>query len=203
MSTQAQDLINRAANVLNDAGYTRWTNAEMFLWLTDGEREAVTINPSVYTKRATVTLAAGAVQTLSISDYNRLIEVTRNMAADGVTPGQIIFSIDSRLQAALDPLWETATQSGTIQQYMYEPDDRYVIRVSPPAVAGTKIELIYSAIPPAIASMTDTIVLPDVAGPALVDYILFRAFSKDAEFGDVPQMASGYHQLFEDAISKI
>lgn len=200
MTTTAQTLIDRAAATLNDTLYTRWTNSEMIGWITDGQRELVGLNPMLFTKTVVRTLAAGVAQTLTdLTDYGALISMPRNMANDGVTPGRVITKIDPDLMDALDTGWQTAAQDVIILHYMFVAERRFQFRVVPPAVVGTKIEITYSAIPPAIAATTDLIVLQDHCGPALVDYLLFRAFGKDAEFGDVPTLSESHHKRFVEA----
>lgn len=204
MTTTAQTLITRAAAVLNDEANVRWTVSEMLGWLADGQREAAVLNPTLYTKTAVRTLVAGAHQTLSdIADYGMLASVTRNLAFDGVTSGRSVTAVDEALVMASDPMWQTATPSPTVYHYMFDQNRRFSYRVQPPAMAGTKVEILYAAIPPAVASATDPIALQDHCVPALVDYLCFRALSKDAEFGDVPTLAAGYHKLFTEAVKAL
>jgi hypothetical protein len=124
------------------------------------------------------------------------------MASDGVTPGRTISVAGEAILDAVDPNWQTGTQASTIVHYIYDPATRFLFEVYPPAVAGTKIELTYSAVPPVISSAGTTITLPDMVATALVDYLCYRCLTKDAEFGDISEKAAAHYKLFTDAIGK-
>ena len=204
MATTAATITTKAAYILNDDGNTRWTLAEMYGWLTDGQREAVAIKPSIYTKVVARTLVAGPRQSLAdLSDYFVLLAIKRNLAADGVTGGRVIGLTSELLLDSVNPDWQTSTQSTTITNYTFDPATRLIYQVYPPAIAGSKVEATYSAVPPTITASTDTIVLPDEAATALVDYLCYRALSKDAEFGDNSAKAAAHYKLFTDAIPKV
>jgi hypothetical protein len=207
MTTTARILIDRAVTILNDAtggAATRWPDAEMFGWLTEGEYEALRINNKLYTKTVVRTLAAGARQDFSgLTDYYILLDVTRSMASDGVTPVRTMTSVAAALLDALDPAWHLMTQASALYHFTFRPDMRSLYQVYPPAVAGTKVELVYSAIPPTIAAGSDNIVLPDNAGPALVSYLCYRAMSKEAEFADSGEMAMAHYKLFTETVPTI
>jgi hypothetical protein len=200
----ASTLITKAAYLLNDNDNTRWTLPEMYGWLTDGQREAVVIRPTLFCKVVARTLVAGPRQSLAdITDYNLLVVIKRNLAADGVTGGRVIGMTSEALLDALDPDWHTSPSAMVITNFTFDPATRTVYQVYPPAIAGAKVELTYSAIPPAVVDGTDVISLPDETGTALIDYLCYRALSKDAEFGDNSAKAAAHYKLFTDAIPKV
>lgn len=204
MGTTAQDVITRAARILNDEGYTRWTNTEMFSWLSDGQAEAIALNNRLYTKKVVRTLVDGCVQDFSgLNDYYMLLDVVRNMGTTGTTPGRTVNKADLAVINAVDPYWQTGAAESPTQHYMFSADRRYEYLVYPPAAAGNKVEILYCATPPRVTALTDTLALSDMAAPALVDYLCYRAESKDAEFGDVPQLAAAHYKLFTDAIARL
>lgn len=197
MTMLASDVISRARDVLHDTDGIRWLDAEMLRWVADGQREAVALNPSLYTKTIVFTLVAGVTQSLAaVTDFVGLVAVSKNVAADGVTPGRVVTMIDERLMEALDPLWQAAAPASTVIHAMYDPARRYQFRVQPPAVAGGKVEVIYGATPPEVVSVTDTLALRDNCLPMLVDYVVFRAISKDSEVADELARAKIHHDRF-------
>jgi hypothetical protein len=199
----ASTIISRAAALLNDTDSTRWTTTETLGWLTDGQREIVGFKPSACTKTITHTLVAGARQSLaSYSDFNLLLNIKRNLRLDGTTPGPTIRVADAALLDMLDPQWQFDTASETVQHFTYDMATRTVFQVYPPVVAGVKVEVIYSYIPVPFATLSDALSVPDILGTALIDYVCYRALTKDAEYGDISSKAAAHYKLFTDAVAK-
>jgi len=70
--------------------------------------------------------------------------------------------------------------------------------VYPPqhATAG-QVEEVYSASPTDLSALTDTITLDDIYSGVLLDYILYRAYSKDADLSpSAPQRAVAHYNSF-------
>jgi hypothetical protein len=204
MSTiTVQNIFDRATFLLNDTANVRWTTPELLDWITDGQREAALNAPLLYTVVAVVALAAGARQsTAALTDYNLLVDIKRNVGVDGVTPGDSITPAAADVLNMLDPGWQYGTPVASVEHFTFDKATRYIYQVYPPAILGTKVELTYSAIPPVVSSTATTIVLPDLLSNALVDYICYRALSKDAEFADVGDKAAAHYKLFTDAVAK-
>ncbi|MBF83949.1 MAG: hypothetical protein CL489_05670, partial [Acidobacteria bacterium] len=69
-------------------------------------------------------------------------------------------------------------------------------------VAGNAyIELVYSQRPTDLSAASSTIAIPDNYSNALIDYALFRAFTKDSEFAGNAQRAGTHYQLFAVSVS--
>jgi hypothetical protein len=122
------------------------------------------------------------------------------MASDGVTPGRVIRVASPDLLDNFDPDWHSGNRAATIVHFTYDPRTYTIFQVYPPAVAGTKVEVVYSAVPPLLASTGTNISLSDMLASALVDYLCYRALAKDAEFGDNAAKASAHYGLFKEAI---
>ena len=80
------DVNARVHILLNEAAVAdtarRWTDAELFLWVADGQREIGRVLPAALSETATLTLVAGPRQTIPAS-WDLLIRVVRN--ANGPT----------------------------------------------------------------------------------------------------------------------
>jgi hypothetical protein len=82
--------------------------------------------------------------------------------------------------------------------------------VYPPAAAsGASAELIYSAYPTDIAepgstalytAVTGNISVADIYVNALVNYILYRAYSKDSENTQNAALAASFYQLYQSLL---
>lgn len=184
------------------ANGVRWPDTEIVLWIDDGQREVVNLLPSAYTKRATPTTVAGTRQdfaSLSITDGLQVINVVRNFNATGTTPGR---AITVRPMAWINdqrPNWHNDTAAEAVH-YFFDPADPKAFYVYPPASGNTKVELIYSAVPPQFTTIGSAIALDDIYFNALVHYVLFRAFSKNTAYTRNPALAANYYQLFMQSL---
>ena len=76
---QAQHILSRVRNILQDNTGVRWTDGEMFDYLSDAQREIANLRPDATATHANVQLATGTEQTIP-TDGLRLIKVVRNMS---------------------------------------------------------------------------------------------------------------------------
>jgi hypothetical protein len=81
-----------------------------------------------------------------------------------------------------------------------DPKHFYVYPPQPAANPGY-VEIIYSSAPSA-ASADGNISIDDVYANALLDYILYRAYSKDADYAANNQRALGHFQAFQLSLQK-
>lgn len=200
MATTAQSIADAAWSTLGDTVGTpgsRWTSAEVLRHINDGQREAVVQLPSAYTKATIATLAAGTRQTfagLSITDAVRFLRMTRNFESNGTTPGRSVTTRPIGWIDAERPDWHLDTAGATVHCF-YDPLDPKAFYVWPKAGGTLKAEIIYSAVPPAVAAIGDNISLDDIYSNALRYYVLFCAMSKQANFAR-NELASTFYQLF-------
>lgn len=206
MSLTGQQIADRAWTKVNEptgATAVRWTPAEALMWINDGQREIVNQLPKSHTKSSIATIAAGTRQTmagLNITDGISVVDVTRNFDAAGTTPGR---ALTKRERAAFDeqfPNWHAATAAADAVHWIFDERDPKAFYIYPPKTAGTKLEVIYSAIPADLAAITDPISLDDIYGNALQFFVLFSFYSKDATYAKSPQMAASYWALFMQSL---
>ncbi len=194
-----QELADNAAGLVNDTGRVRWTDADWLVWLNDGHREAANKKNDVYvTTSATLVTPSSTRQELP-ADGLQLMSVVRNMGADGLTPGRAIRIADREILDTHFPNWhnDAADAVNGVTNYMFDPRDPYHYYVYPQAPATAwYVEVVYGAIPPDMASLGDTILLRDTYGNALLDYMLYRAYSRDRVYGEVNQAGAEYYTSF-------
>lgn len=195
----AKTIIDKASTQLIDLTNVRWTRAELLAWLNDGMRQIVLIQPSASSTTSVVKLQAGTRQYLP-DDGWLLLSVYRNMGTTGTTPGRAIRIISREILDGFNPDWNTDTAKAEVRNYIYTNQDQLAFYVYPPNTGTQYVELNYSAQPADLASETQVIPIFDVFQSALVDYILYRACSKDAEYAPGLQLAQGYLSTFVAAI---
>jgi len=195
----AQTIVNNAALQLTDVANVRWTSAELLGWLNDGLRQIVTMQPNATSKISNVQLVAGTRQSIP-SDGWMLLRVHRNMGSDGATPGRAIRVISREVMDSFNPYWHTDTATAEVKNFIYDIEDQMAFYVYPPQIGGQYIELNYSQQPTNL-TLSQVIPIFDVFASALLDYIMYRACSKDAEYAPGLQLAQLYLSTFTAAIA--
>jgi hypothetical protein len=61
---------------------------------------------------------------------------------------------------------------------------------------ATFVEATYGAVPTPLNVLTDTITIDDIYVSAVINYICYRSYSKDAEFAANAAFAQKYYELF-------
>jgi hypothetical protein len=203
------DLIVRAQTLLQDEDSVRWTVAELQYWLNDAYKETIGLRPDVNTQTSEYTCVAGPRQALTGSFPNaiRLVEVVRNLATTSNKTSVRLTdrkSLDTQRRS-----WYADTPSASVEMYMFDPRTPKQFLVYPPATTAARLEVIYSVLPtehtlsaaqlinPATA---ETIRIDDIFATALFDYMMYRAYSKDAEQTAMMQRAVAHYQAFQNAL---
>ena len=196
MSTiTAQSIISKASTLLLDAGNTRWTKAELLGWINDAQRQIVLLQPNATNKVSTVRLAAGTRQEIPADGWT-LLGVTRYMGTDGTRPGRAVRPVSQQVMDAYNPNWHSATPSVVPQSYVFDQQDQTAFYVFPPNTGNGYVQINYSPEPVDLTSETQVIGVRDIFQTAILDYVMYRACSKDAEYAPGLALASGYLQTF-------
>ena len=197
MSTLASVIIDKAEIILKDSSNARWAAAELLDWLIEGEEVIVTLKPDANATEEAVLLDAGTLQSLP-STATQLLDVTYNMGIiDGTTYGDAISLVDRGTMDACYPGWQTADASATVKHVIYDPVKLPKKFWVYPKSAGTNyIQIITAKIPAGIATAATVINLADEYATPLMDWVLFRAFQKDAEYNPSVERALSHLDAF-------
>jgi hypothetical protein len=187
------DVLTRASTILQDLTNVRWPQAELLGWLNDGQRELTIYKPNACVQNTDVVLVAGTKQTLP-PDGCALVDITRN------TGGNAIRIVSREVLDAQIPNWHLpANAKPTVIHFAYTENNPKTFYVYPPSPGGNSVEIIYNAAP-ANATLTSVISIDDIYSSALVDYVLYRAYSKDTEYAANGQSAADHYGAFKAAI---
>lgn len=203
MATTAQSIILRAQVALQDTEGVRWGAPELVNYLNDGQREIVRLRPDQKAGTVTLALAAGYKQALGAA-HMALIDIPSNATGKH----KRITKVDLVQLDAIDPVWRSKAPASEVAHFCHDLRDPRTFYVYPPAQSGLAVEAVVSVYPTDVAapngatfaSVSGDIDLPDQWADALLNYVLFRAYSKDAEFGGNAQLAASYLGLFNAAI---
>jgi len=203
------DVISKAQTLLKDATGVRWPLLELQGWLNDSYRDTLILRPDANTLIGEFTCVAGPRQriTSTFSNASRLVECLRNTAASSRKSRVRLAS-----RASIDgmrPNWYSETQTVNIELYVFDPRTPTEFLVYPPASTAARLEVAYAQVPSphtlteaqlANAATAEVIRIDDTFSGALLDYVLYRAYSKDAEDAAVSSRAVAHYQAFQSAL---
>ena len=203
------NLITRAQDTLQDTTSVRWPEAELLRYINDAQREIVNFRPDASSKTANLQLVTGTLQSLPTEGL-RLIKVTRNMsdASGGATGARAIRLVSVDILNTQEPDWNNPSVSGdaahgtNVKHYIFDEDDPRRFYVYPGVAGNAYVEIVYSKSPTDLGNTSATIDLDDTYGNAIVDYVLFRAYLKDAEYAGNQQRAGQHYQLFTTSLGQ-
>jgi hypothetical protein len=198
MTTTVQSLVLRAHDALQDSDGVRWPATELVRYLNDGQRVLCVVRPDASAASVPFVPVAGARQTIPASAIS-LMDVTRN------TGGRVIRKVDHFSLDCANRDWQSATGVSIFSNFTYDPREPRVFYLYPPAIGGAgSVDVVYSTYPADVptpsgalyTTCTGNISVVDQWDTALLDYVLGRAYSKDAEFGGNKMLADSYMTAF-------
>lgn len=228
-STLVRDVLYRVSAQLHDISpqFTRWTQRELVSWLNDGQKAIAKYMPSSCARVDVVKLSPGTKQSIerilaaniipgdgSVASnvYGGYLQaIIRNMGASGATPGRAVRLVDREVMDVNNPNWHSET-AVAVSQYMFDPRMPKVFYVYPgvPINSNVWVEVSYLADPVEISptgsygmdGVSSTLIsIDDKYVDDLVNYILARAYMKDAEFSANGGLAQAHAQLFTASIN--
>lgn len=191
MTLKAKEVIDRARTILQDAGADYWEADELPKWLTDARQRAYQLRPDLYKVTEPLAVKAGSQQQVP-GGARLLFDVPRNLSAPS---GRQITLVSEAELARVRPAWRSMPQADEILHFLYDPKRGDEFEVYPPAVADTQVEIVYAKPPAAIDSPDSEIDLTEEGeyGAALADWILYRAFLKEADTVPAFQQRAAQH----------
>lgn len=219
MTTKATDVLQRVIWQLQDDDSVRWTAAELVEWLNDGQTAMQVQRPDTTEVITSLILNPGSYQNLADSSFNlpeipaKLMKVSRNTSLEGRRRAIRLVSRD--LMDVVKPDWESSPPATDCVNYMTDPNLPAVFWVYPPApvpsalAPAMMVEVYYSAKPVVLEKPAPDKTWKDTQGDisvrdrfamVLVDYVLYRAYMKDSEFGGNGSRAKTHFDLFQQAL---
>ncbi len=197
------NILSRVEDTLQDTTNVRWSEAELTRYVNDGQREIVNLKPDASADHANVQLSTGTEQSIPTVGL-RLINVVRNMSAAGssATGKRAIRLVNVDILNTHEPDWHDPSVTGTsahgteIKHFVFDEDDPKKYYVYPGVSGNAFVEIVYSKSPTDLSSGSDVIQVDDIYANAIVNYVLFRAYMKDAEYAGSLQRSGTHYQLF-------
>lgn len=191
MAITVASIILAARQAIQDNPAVRWSDESLLDYLNEAQMEISRYKPDSNIKNTTFTTVAGVIQKLP-DDAIRLIDVPFNVG------GKAVIQADKRGLSLQNPGWTSATANAAAKAFMYDNADPTRFYVYPPSVAGSSLQVVYSA-KPATVTLTDNISIADEYKSSLVHYICFKAFNEDSMSPDTNK-AVAFHTLFMNSL---
>lgn len=210
----ASKIITDASVILMDVDFVRWPISELAGWLDHGVLSIITVKPSASSETIELSLDRGTKQKLPDDQRIRqLLDLTRNLGGANGAAGRAIRSVSRSELDGNEPNWHDPRYVAfrkEVRHFVFDetlPREFYVV----PGNDGTGlVEAAVATLPERVVDRvtgdTDTLAsyelevgIGDEYEPALLDYVLYRAFSKEDPAAS-PQRAITHYQAFATAI---
>jgi len=185
--TTAATLITEVRGLLSDETVAyRWSDAELLRYLNAAQRQIVTLVPEAFAVELPITVVPGnARQTLSrATGAIKFIKVTSNIEG-GFRTG-LLRSIEKDALDTHDPDWEVTAAADSpsyFKHYMHDPREPLVFYLYPLPNAAKQIFVVHSLRPTVATTTSSDVALGADYENAIIDYMVFRALSREGRFG--------------------
>jgi hypothetical protein len=189
MST-AQNIFDEVRRIIHDedAANYRWPDAELIDYLNAGLRQTVVLIPEANTVETIEDTSTSRIARQALPAGGiKFIRAARNYADDGTTPQGVIRYVEKDVLDTYDPDWEYVPPTGVVdganyfQHFCHDKREPNIYYLFPPPLANNKkVAVVYSAIPTEITLVGDTIPIPEEYDNGLIEYVIFRALTKES-----------------------
>lgn len=215
----------KAALLLVDDTNVRWSVPEMAKWINAACRELVIFKPTALAANVAMLLQAGTKQSLVGASFKntatgqavtlspiQLLEVVRNLGATGTetSAGRAVTGIARGQLDVTLPGWHGMPASAEVLHFMHDAKDPKTFYNYPKATANPAmyVEVLVSRNPVNTLSDDATVLgtgdidagIDDIYENVLVDYVLYRAYSKDSEHTANGSRSQWHYQAFQQAL---
>ena len=188
------EIIGRVNTQLVDTAWLRWPKAELLDYYNDAICAVIIARPDAGESSELLTCVGGTKQQLP-DGVNRLLDITR------ISGGRVIRPIPREALDTQFPDWHLS--SGTTEGYCYDEQTPKTFYVFPGTVAGVQLDAVVSRIPVAITLtvLDEALVsLDELYTNPIIEWMLYRCYSKDSQNGANSQLAQQHYQAFNDQL---
>jgi hypothetical protein len=216
LTFNAKASLDRARRIIQDESSVRWPLAEWRLWLNDGLREIALLKPTAFSTSVVISLVAGTYQRQDA--YVKVLHVSRNLKSTQDSPrlgARAIRAVDRDMLDTASPDWHDPQRTRArkeVRNVVFDDNEPMAFYVYPPNDGTGIVEAIVSKIPAGVPLPADPadvenidaydvdVDISDIYSNVILDYMLYRAYSKDAQFAGSAQRAAAYYQQFSNAL---
>ena len=197
----SKEIITQVNLLLNDKGYVRWPLAELLGYFNAAQKAIVLRRPDAYTvDDDAFSCVAGTKQGLP-GDALRLIDITRNSSGMAIRGPYDRNVLDNNY-----PDWYGGNTATDAELYLYNIKNPKTFYVYPGVVVSTLLTVVYSKAPPTTTEAQhnddEAIALDDIYENAITEWIMYRCYSKDAEYTADPNKAILHLNAFKSQLGE-
>ena len=190
------DAIAQVRTTLVDTTGTRWPDLELLDGYNNAVLAVVNLRPDASTKNISFTTEAGKSKQVLPSDGLRWMDIVYDVAT-----GNPIRKTDRTTLYDQIPNWHNST-GNRVTNWVFDERDPKTAYVYPQPADAVEIQIIYSVAPSAVAitdfeNDTTTISIDDSYFNAIKEYMLYEAYSKDADYASNASRAAAHYNKFE------
>lgn len=196
MAVSAASFLTHISRELQDETRVRWSLEDLVGYLNDGQMYICTKVPHALCAWQQLTLVAGTRQSVPATCLG-VLEIVRNVAGRM----RAITQLAREDLNAMAPDWGSAKAGAHILHYTQDAREPRFFEVFPQATAGTKVQALMALKPTAVgAGASGNVSLDEEWHEALRQYVLYRAWSMDAEFASNANLAAAHLQACHEAL---
>jgi len=203
MSTiTGQTIATKVQKLLHDETAVRWTEAELVGWINSAQKEIVLYKPNSITSTIDYQLDPGTFQNVSakagFANVIQLLDVIRSTT--GGANGKAVTNISREILDSTLPDWHSVTATAVPLHYIHNPLDPKNFYVYPPNTGAGSVQILVAVEPTDLSSLASTLSLDSIYESVVIDYVMYRAFSKDTEHTANMQRSVGHYNAFMAAL---
>lgn len=214
----AQDVFKKAGILLNDTGeygQRRWPLIELCGWLNDALKAIVLQKPSATATTVSLPLVKGTLQSIP-EGYVSILRPVRNLRTDKSDrqPRRTISIVSEEQLNTINPAWHDEYSIRYNQQakhLIFDEVNPRAFYVYPGNDGAGAIEVVLCKDPGLIVPISEldpesleayavNVPLEDIYSGIVLDYVIYRARSKDAQEAGNAQRAALHYQQFANAL---
>ena len=203
MAVLISGLIRRVQRILQDVLGTRWDEPELLDWFNDGRRELAVVRPTEFAVRLPVELVVGTLQQLPTEAFQLLRVDCNLLSVSPRQPGRTLTIVERRVMNTMHPRWqedEAFPFEPQARHYVYDDTEPTTFHVFPGNDGTGAVEVSVAVLPADATATTEAIGVRDIYANALVDYMLYRAFAKDADYPGNAERSGAHYAAFASAV---
>jgi len=200
MAFPAEKVAAGAYRVLNDKDRVRWKPEEITGWIDEAVHSLLKYVPNAGAETVIKKIVAGKTKHEFPEAY-RILDVIRNTDGQGKPNGPAVVYTTKEALDACRASWHTDTGE-SIYHWVYDPEhDRKVFWVYPAPEDDAYVEMTIVR-EQDITSLGTEIEMGIQWLQTLLNWVLFRAYAKNADFGGNSQTAMAYLNAFYTEVGR-
>jgi hypothetical protein len=194
MSITPLGIITLARSIVNDAdsAYYRTSDTDLVSYVNDGLKEASAIAPQFFQSTGDfICITNQTEQVVTFAEAQRVEKVIR------IKDGRAVHEVDMDSFSRFNPDW-ASDPAAAVQNWCRYPGDPLRFYIYPKAPEEMQVlEVLYTRNPGTYALNDEIQEVPESIAPALADYVIYRAESKDDEHSNASRAVSHYQAFVQ------